>query len=84
MLTPPLLNCMIVPVGMAFSPDSLPPGLPNKLVGYAGGINPDNVSKFLALIAHADNFYIDMESGVRTNGWFDLDKVESVCRQVFG
>jgi hypothetical protein len=69
--------------GRGIFPESLPWGLPDKLVGYAGGINPDNVFKFLELITHSDNFYIDMESGVRTNGWFDLDKVETVCQQVF-
>ena len=59
-------------------------------VGYAGGINPDNVEEKLTfLMNHPDvgDFWIDMESGVRTNDWFDLDKVEHVlqiCQRVIG
>ena len=55
--------------------------LPNK-VGYAGGINPDNVADKLTYLL--DNctspFWIDMESGVRTNDWFDVEKVKQVLR----
>lgn len=50
-------------------------------IGYAGGFNPDNVADKLSfLMEHVKNgsFWIDMESGVRTNDWFDLDKVEKV------
>lgn len=49
-------------------------------VGYAGGINPDNVADKLAYLLQHDevgDFWIDMESGVRTDDWFDIDKV---CR----
>ena len=61
--------------------------VPHK-VGYAGGINPDNVADKLAfLLQHPDvgDFWIDMESGVRTGDWFDIDKVRRVleiCREV--
>lgn len=50
-------------------------------VGYAGGFSPDNVKEKLSfLMSHVTmgEFWIDMESGVRTNDWFDLDKVERV------
>ena len=49
-------------------------------VGYAGGITPDNVSdKLKYLLANVNGqFWIDMESGVRTDDWFDLDKVRKV------
>lgn len=50
-------------------------------VGYAGGINPDNVTEKLTyLLNHPDvgDFWIDMESGVRTDDWFDIDKVLKV------
>lgn len=50
-------------------------------VGYAGGINPDNVEDKLSYILHHEQpgeFWIDMESGVRTNDWFDIDKVVKV------
>jgi len=50
-------------------------------VGYAGGINPDNVAdklSYLLLNGWVGDFWIDMESGVRTNDWLDLNKVERV------
>ena len=50
-------------------------------IGYAGGINPDNVADKLAYLFENVNdgeFWIDMESGVRTDDWFDLDKVHQV------
>lgn len=52
-------------------------------VGYAGGINPDNVADKLAYLLQHDEvgeFWIDMESGVRTDDWFDTDKVRRVLR----
>ena len=51
--------------------------LPHK-IGYAGGINADNVADKLSYLLENDgvyDFWIDMESGVRTNDWFDTDKV---------
>ena len=52
----------------------------NYKVGYAGGMNPDNVGEKLSyLMENVDgDFWIDMESGVRTDDWFDLDKVVKV------
>lgn len=50
-------------------------------VGYAGGINPDNVADKLTYLfenVHNGEFWIDMESGVRTDDWFDLGKVQQV------
>ena len=54
-----------------------PLNLPHK-IGYAGGFNADNVAdklSFLLQSEQVDTFWIDMESGVRTDDWFDLDKV---------
>lgn len=52
----------------------------NYKVGYAGGFNPDNVGEKLSYLMDNVNgdFWIDMESGVRTNDWFDLEKVVKV------
>lgn len=50
-------------------------------VGYAGGINAENVAdklRYLFENVHNGEFWIDMESGVRTNDWMDLDKVRRV------
>ena len=50
--------------------------------GYAGGINPDNVKRIVDLIDSNNpqniKYYIDMESGVRENNLFSINK----CRQV--
>lgn len=54
--------------------------------GYSGGINPDNVADLLTALnppTPAD-FWIDMESGVRREGRFDLARCEAVCRAVYG
>ncbi len=52
-------------------------------VGYAGGINAENVAdklRYLFENVRHGEFWIDMESGVRTDDWLDLDKVERVLR----
>ena len=57
-------------------------------VGYAGGFNPENVADKLRYLLTNDevgDFWIDMESGVRTDDWFDLDKVRrvlAICNDV--
>jgi hypothetical protein len=56
---------------------------PEQLVGYAGGLNPENVADAVRHMP-AREFWIDMETGVRTDDWLDLDKCEAVCRAVFG
>lgn len=62
---------------------------PNStLCGYSGGISPATVVATLAALPLTDadegNFWIDMESGVRTDGWLDLNKCEVVCQLVYG
>lgn len=50
-------------------------------IGYAGGISPDNVADKLTYLfenVHQGEFWIDMESSVRTNDWFDISKVRRV------
>lgn len=59
------------------------PFRPDQLVGYAGGLNPDNVADAVARMP-ATNFWIDMETGVRTDDWLDLDKCEAVCKAIYG
>lgn len=60
-------------------------------VGYAGGLNPVNIVKHTLSVRNGGNgfaeshgFWMDIESGVRTDDWFDLDKVVSICGQVYG
>ncbi len=54
--------------------------------GYSGGIGPTTVAEILRRIAAPDGalYWIDMESGVRTDGAFDPAKCEAVCRAVYG
>ncbi len=49
-------------------------------LGFAGGIGPDNVVSVVQSIrrVHPREFWIDMESGVRTHNLFDLAKVRKV------
>jgi hypothetical protein len=54
-----------------------------RLVGYAGGITPENVSLAIAEIRADGTYWLDMESGIRTDDWLDLDKCEAVCAAAF-
>jgi len=49
-------------------------------VGFAGGLSPDNLEEQLPLILQVakGRWWINMETGVRTDDWFDLDKVQRV------
>ena len=72
--------------GKGSAPNSWPT-LPTRgaFCGLSGGLNQNNVRQVLEHIAPpADAVYwIDMESGVRSNGWFDLAKCEAVCCALF-
>ena len=51
-------------------------------MGYAGGIRPSTVESVLEAIGPvAEDFWIDMESGVRTGDKFDLVLVREVLEQ---
>ena len=62
-----------------------PEATPIAPVGFAGGINPDNVREVLTAIGYRQPtvpghpaYWIDMESGVRTDEKFDLAKCQRV------
>lgn len=65
-------------------PEALPPHPGDRLVGYAGGITPENVKQFIASIPGEGPFWIDMETGVRDDGWFSLEKMADVLIEVYG
>lgn len=69
----------ITPAGWPRIPDRGP------FCGYSGGIRPDNVIEVLERIAAPKGslYWIDMESGVRSDGRFDLEKCEAICRAVY-
>ena len=77
-----------VSFGTGMRPDRwpAPPPAEGPFCGYSGGIGPETVEDVLARIAAPTGalYWIDMESGVRTDGAFDLDKCEAVCRAVYG
>jgi hypothetical protein len=62
------------------------PTIPNKFCGYAGGLGPDNIAQQLVKISHAagnDEYWIDMETGVRTDDKFDINKCHSVLQTIY-
>jgi hypothetical protein len=77
-----------VSFGTGAKPDRWPTPLAAEgpFCGYSGGIGPDTVGDILDRIAAPAGaiYWIDMESGVRTDGAFDPAKCEAVCRAVYG
>ncbi len=77
-----------VSFGTGMRPDRwpAPPPAEGPFCGYSGGIGPETVEDVLARIAAPAGalYWIDMESGVRTDGLLDLAKCEAVCRAVYG
>lgn len=65
--------------GAGVLPEEWPLPVKNlKWTGFAGGLGPQNLAEQLEKIEQASNgkpYWIDMETHVRTDGRFDLDKV---------
>ncbi len=61
-----------------------PPRGTSRRVGYAGGISPATIEQALGFARHfaGSRLWLDMESGVRTNGRFDIAAVEAVCKSI--
>lgn len=70
--------------GNGFLPTVWPENPSEHPVGYAGGINADNVATVIAAIGSLSpaGYWIDMESGVRTENLLDLRKVQAVIENV--
>ena len=61
------------------------PAVDDGRVGFAGGLGPKNIEKALSIVGEwGITTWLDMESGVRTDDRFDLDKVEAVCAATWG
>ena len=61
------------------------PTIGNQYTGYAGGLNPDNIESICDMISgDEDDFevWIDLESGVRTEDQFDVDKMCRILQSV--
>lgn len=54
--------------------------------GYAGGINPDNVLQIISMIDKENindkPYYIDMESGIRTDNVFSIEKCQIIRKLI--
>ena len=51
-------------------------------LGFAGGINPDNI-KFVheqVKLLNLKSYWLDLETGCRTDNIFDLKKAELLCK----
>lgn len=72
--------------GNGLLPEEYPSNQGKAKVGYAGGINPDNVVEINEKVKNLSpaGYWLDMESGVRTDDKFDLDKVEAVLKAIYG
>lgn len=71
--------------GVGRLPEQWPAPLPGWTCGFAGGLAPDNVVEQMARIrqvTQGEPFWIDMESGVRTNDRFDVAACRRVLEQV--
>ncbi len=57
----------------------VPRGLENVFCGFAGGLGPENVAPVLGELSRlGKDFWVDMETGVRTDNSFDLAKAQAV------
>ena len=63
--------------GTGLTPTLWPSYAGDALVGFAGGLNLDNVQKAIQAI-DATKYWLDMETGIRVNGKVD----PSLCEQV--
>lgn len=71
--------------GGGVTPDAWPKAKPGIMVGFAGGIGPNNVVAILESFPPHALFWIDMASGVRNaKGRLDLGLCRKVCEAVYG
>ncbi len=66
--------------GKGERPNSWPKNSTSKIVGFAGGINPENAVEINEIVRQNSSvgYWLDMESGVRTDDWFDVQKIWKV------
>lgn len=67
--------------GAGLVPDNwnIPTDIDDHFCGFAGGLEPTNVSSVIHQINSVGvNYWIDMESGVRTDNQFDLHKAREI------
>lgn len=57
----------------------------NCPIGFAGGFNPENIKNFHEQIKQfkLSKYWLDLETGSRTNDIFDIKKAENLCLSSF-
>lgn len=82
----PYVSCLFdASGGRGVIPTEWPAPITSIRCGYAGGINPDNVAEIMVHINREVSkgfIWLDLESGVRTDNKFDLNKVRSILKYV--
>ncbi|PNG50505.1 MULTISPECIES: hypothetical protein [unclassified Variovorax] len=71
--------------GRGVKPDAwtMPKGLGSAFLGFAGGISPGNVATVARAVDELSvAYWLDMESGVRTENEFDISKAKAVLETV--
>lgn len=70
--------------GRGTLPKSWNPPKTYKRIGYAGGLGPDNIKEQLDLIfpVASFDFWIDMETSVRVDDWFSIDKINQCLQNI--
>lgn len=71
--------------GKGLTPTIWPKNTSLDIAGYAGGIKMSNIVEVSREIAsRSPRYWIDIESGARTDDWLDLVLVERYCEVLFG
>ena len=71
--------------GRGLAPVEWPLYFGEPMVGFAGGLSPESVSEALEEIGSMNILYwLDMETGIRTDDKFDMEKCRRVCQLVYG
>ena len=71
--------------GRGVPPNEWPLHPGDRMVGYAGGISPDNILDVLKAVDSSGPYWLDMETSLRDeNDLFDLDKCEAIAKAVYG
>ncbi len=76
-------------LGKGVAPDKFE--IPTELLalsyplGFAGGLNPENISRIYSQVKvfNLSKYWLDLETGCRTDNVFDLGKAQDLCEKVF-
>lgn len=68
--------------GRGISPETWSAPDVDKPIGFAGGLGPDNLKEEMVKIKQVSKWgaWVDMESKLRVDDWFSVDKAWEVCR----